>query len=101
MAVRDAHAQGIGQEFADAVRALPAAQRLWVGAQPHGFDVWLLTSAISLEAERPFYEASVALEDAFPGTRISFHLLNPRHFPKVDPAELLPDGVAEIPLRSA
>jgi hypothetical protein len=101
MAVRDAHAQGIGQEFADAVRALLAAQRLWVAAQSHSFDVWLLTTAIPLEAERPFYEASVALEDAFPGTSISFHLLNPRHFPEADPAELLPDGAVEIPLRSA
>jgi hypothetical protein len=101
MAVRDAHAQSIGQEYADAVRALPAAERLWVGAQPHGFDIWLLTSAIPLEAERPFYEASVRLEDAFPETNVSFHLLNPRHFPEADPAELLPDGAVEIPLRSA
>jgi hypothetical protein len=101
VAIRNVDAQSIGQQFAAAVRALPAAQRLWVGAQTRGFEVWLLTSAIPFEAERPFYEASGRLEDAFPETNVSFHLLNPRHFPGTDPAQLPPDGAVEIPLRSA
>jgi hypothetical protein len=96
LAVRGVDAQTIGQQFAAAVRTLPAARRLWVGVEPQGFGVWLLTSAIPLEAERPFYEASVRLEDAFPDANLSFHLLNPQHFPEVDPAETLPGGVVEI-----
>lgn len=101
MAVRGVDVQSIGQHFAVAVRDEPAAKRLWVCAEPHAISVWLLTSAIPLDAERPFYEASGLLEDAFPEVNLRFHLLNPRHFPDADPAQALPDGVVEIPLCSA
>jgi hypothetical protein len=100
MSFRGNHTRSIGQYVADAVRALPGARRLWIQIETNGFTVWLLTDAISLDDERPFYAASALLEETVLDADVRFDLVNPRHYPNADPAQALPYGVVEIPLCS-
>jgi hypothetical protein len=79
----DAHA--IARQFAAAIRHEPAAKRLWVAPHRDYVELWLLTSPIALEMERPFFEVWRELTGEHAGANIRLHVLNP---------SLYADGVA-------
>jgi hypothetical protein len=102
MAVTDrATLAEIGKTYAEAVRAEPAARQLWVDSHRDYFELWLVTEPIDTDVEDRLYEAELVLHDRFPEAYIRFHILNPRHFDPFEPADLIPPGAEEIPLRPA
>ena len=94
-------AREVGHHFARTIGDDPDVECLFVhGGQP--VTVWLLTEPVRIEDTARFYEASVELQRAFPGTQIEFHLINPWFFEDdVDlTAHVIPAAAESIDLRS-
>jgi len=88
-----------GSAFAALVRGEPDARRLWVRAVRDYVQLWLMTAPLEADEAPHLYAAGLALEQQFPDADLRLHVLNPRNYPGIDPANIISPDAEEIPLR--
>lgn len=89
----------LGRAYAEAIHSEPDVRQLWAKPGRDEVEFWLLVSETTdLETELRLYEADLLVHDRFPDTATFLHVVNPRHYPRFDPDEVIPAGAKEIAL---
>ncbi len=87
--------------LAKALAGVTSARDAWVSTDDEGFDLWLLIEPLDLDAERPLYTLIDPLEQRFPATGFTLHILNPRTFATLVPASIVPAHARHLGSRAA
>ena len=98
VAARRLSLDNVGDVFADALRDVPVASSAWVSSQHEGYDLWLLVEPIDLGEEQNLCAVVDPLNEHFPSTSFTLHVLNPRTFSKLVPETIVPSRARRVPL---
>lgn len=90
----------MGTTLAQKIGSDPHARSLWVRDVRDVAELWLLTSAIPIEAGIKYYDHSAVLYDTYPGQRFELHIINPTLYHERDlevlANQLIPAGSRRI-----
>jgi hypothetical protein len=91
----------VGQIFLESLSDVTNARDAWVSTDDEGFNLWLLVEPLELDEERALYALIDPLEQHFPGTGFTLHVLNPRTFDGRVPTNIIPAQARHLGARAA
>jgi len=80
-------ALAMAEHLVNALKRIPVARTLWVGADRGTTILWVVTHPFPFDPDtsNSLYEAASVLDDAFPGHDFRYYVLNPCNYATDDP----------------